>query len=569
MKLSEKRYNEKTCCRTLSAILLWVTPLLLLIPNIALDITEISYCGMDRTINIILPLGVYFFLMSLSPKVGRTVLFFIPLMILCAFQIVLLFLYGESIIAIDMFLNVATTNYHEATELLRNLSMAIVVVCVIYLPPIILATALCIQHARLENGMRFPAKSLGIVLILVGIVLGIIAMAKYEYKPLRKLFPANVISNMVTAFGRTAETEEYHKNSHDFTFDAESLRPDSVPEIYVMVIGETSRSDNWQLNGYKRDTNPHLSHRHGLVSCKKALTESNTTHKSVPLLMSHLNADCFGDSIYEVKGIIDAFKEAGYETAWFSNQKRNHSLIDFFGEVADSAVFITDDNRPHYDGELCEHLHDFLCGDECKKFIVLHTYGSHFNYRERYPQAYNKYQPDDATEATPENRDNLINAYDNTILYTDDVIDSIISTIAAENVPAALIYMADHGEDIYDDDRGRFLHASPTPTYWQLHVPLLIWMSDAYRSQFPEKYTSLLINSGKNVSTSRSAFHTMVSLAGLDTPCYEAEADLSEETYVEPARVYLNDYDESVDFSEAGLRNEDFKAFATARIATN
>ena len=114
---------------------MWIVPLLLLVPNIGLTITEHLYNGWEKAANLLLPLGVYCFLASCWKRVGITTLLSLPLMILCAFQIVLLFLYGESIIAIDMFLNVATTNYNEATELLSNLTPAILTGCTIYLPP--------------------------------------------------------------------------------------------------------------------------------------------------------------------------------------------------------------------------------------------------------------------------------------------------------------------------------------------------------------------------------------------------------------------------------------------------
>lgn len=82
-----------------------------------------------------------------------------------------------------------------------------------------------------------------------------------------------------------------------------------------MVIGETSRALNWQLYGYERETNPLLSRQTGLIAFPKVLTESNTTHKSVPMLMSGATA-CNYDSIYHQKGIITAFKEAGFRTAF-------------------------------------------------------------------------------------------------------------------------------------------------------------------------------------------------------------------------------------------------------------
>lgn len=87
-------------------------------------------------------------------------------------------------------------------------------------------------------------------------------------------------------------------------------------EVYVMVVGETSRANNWGIYGYNRDTNPKLSKVFGLTAFNHVLTESNTTHKSVPMLLSAVSA-CTFDSIYHQKSIITAFKEAGFQTAFY------------------------------------------------------------------------------------------------------------------------------------------------------------------------------------------------------------------------------------------------------------
>lgn len=553
----------------LATALMWAFPLLLIVPCVVLDITEIQYSVPVKTVNILLPAGLWLLLMSVWSNVGRTAVLLLPVAVLCAFQIVLLFLYGESIIAVDMFLNVATTNVNEVSELLLNLGAAIVVVCLLYLPPVVVGGFLWYGGCRVDIRRRRPVLFTGAAVFAAGLLCAAVAACSPAgFRPCRTLFPVNVLSNIVTATHRTMLTESYKEASDGFRFNASDGRPDSGREIYLLVIGETSRADNWQLNGYERSTNPRLSARAGLVSCTKAMSESNTTHKSVPLLMSNLDSQCFGDSIYRSKGVIAAFDEAGYSTAWLSNQQRNGALIDFFGQEADTVCFLNDDGKMHYDMELCAPLASIIDSNkQGKLFVVLHTYGSHFNYMERYPAQYNVFVPDNSAEASPENRDALVNAYDNSVLYTDAVLDSLISIAGNAGCPAALVYLADHGEDIFDDSRKRFLHASPTPTYWQLHVPVLVWMSDGYRARYPQKYAAAVVNSGKNVSSSRSAFHTLMSLAGVDAPCYNPEAAVTETAYAEPRRIYLNDYNEAVDFRHSGLRDYDFAQMKARRIS--
>ncbi len=551
----------------MAVIMLWALPLLLTVPNAVLSITEQYYSIAARIANVALPAGIYLLIAAWSRRIGRTALLMIPLMVLCAFQIVLIFLYGESIIAIDMFLNVVTTNVHEASELLRNLGPAIAVVCALYLPLIIGGIVLCVKRCHTTLPQRRAARMAGIGLSAVGAAAFAVSFAMPGgYRPERELFPVNVCYNMGVASCRTVQAKEYGNTSADFTFDA--VAGSTGPEVVVLVVGETTRADNWQLNGYGRPTNPKLSGRRHLVSYKKALSESNTTHKSVPLLMSHLDAASFGDSIYEVKSVITAFGEAGYRTAWISNQQRNGSLIDFFGEEADSVRFLADEPGPHYDMDIIPHLSRIISADSTERtFVVLHTYGSHFNYTERYPQKFAAFTPDRNMNAEKNNRSELVNAYDNTVRYIDSMLDSVISVLAGSGRPAAMLYLTDHGEDIFDDSRCRFLHASPTPTYWQLHVPVLLWLSDEYVAEYPERYAAARANECADVSSSRSAFHTLLSLGNVGTPFFDASADLTSGSYRLPARLYLTDYNEAAPLGRAGLGDPDYAKLAEAGIS--
>ena len=329
-----------------------------------------------------------------------------------------------------------------------------------------------------------------------------------------------------------------------------------------MVVGETSRALNWQLYGYERETNPLLSRQPGIVAFSKVLTESNTTHKSVPMLMSDITA-CNFDSIYHQKGIITAFKEAGYQTAFFSNQRYNHSFIDFFGKEADTFDFIKEDSLDSAynpsDDELLALVAKELSKGNQKQFIVLHTYGSHFNYRERYPSEDAFFLPDYPVEAEVKYRDNLVNAYDNTIRYTDGFLSRLIHMLEEQHVDAAMLYTSDHGEDIFDDSRHLFLHASPVPSYYQLHVPFLIWMSDTYREAYPEHWQTVTGNKDKDVSSSCSFFPTMLELGGVQTSYRNDSSSVVSPLYTMKPRVYLNDHNEPRPLDDLGMKQPDFQ----------
>lgn len=549
-------------------VLLWFYPLLLIVPNVALDITEYSTAWSKAT-NILLPFGFYILIMGIWKNVGRTALLLFPFLFYGAFQVVLLYLYGESIIAVDMFLNLVTTNVSEATELLGNLVGAIITLLIVYVPTLIWCAISAIKRIYASRPSLLRARYCGVVSIFIGLACMFMAYAfDVRFSINSDIFPVNVIHNTIIAIQRTKATGNYYKTSEGFSYKAHSSRPADKKEVYVLVIGETSRADDWQLFGYGRPTNPLLTKRDGLIAYPKTLSESNTTHKSVPLMLSWVSAENFADSIYTTKSLISAFNEAGFATAYLSNQGRNHSFIDFFAREAQKTVFLTDNGHSHHDEELLPLLHDFIeQSTNGKIMIILHTYGSHFNYKDRYPSSFSVFLPDKTADADVFNRHELINAYDNSIRFTDYILNGVIDMLEDRQCLSGMIYLSDHGEDIFDDKRNRFLHASPVPTYWQIHVPLIIWMSPQFKEAYPMLYANANNNSGKNVSSSRSVFDTMLQLGGIITPYADKTKSLIDSAYTETPRLYLNDHNKAVNLEKAGLRNYDYGMLKQKNIA--
>ena len=281
------------------------------------------------------------------------------------------------------------------------------------------------------------------------------------------------------------------------------------------------------------------------------------------MLLSAADASNY-DRIYRERSIITAFREAGFHTAFFSNQKPNHSFIDIFGMEADDWKFIKNgpqgaSNTP--DEELLLLIAKKLSEGHKKLFIVIHTYGSHFNYRERYPASMAFFKPDNATEAKAVNRPQLINAYDNTIRQTDRLLAEIISMLGKSGAMSAMLYTSDHGENIFDDNRRLFLHASPVPSYYDLHVPFIIWTSQSYITEFPNITKSLTTNRTKDVENSVTTFHTMLHLAGIKTKYRRDSLSVASRHYFSGRRHYLNDHNLPVTLDKTGMNDEDFEMF--------
>ncbi|WP_455593260.1 sulfatase-like hydrolase/transferase [Bacteroides sp.] len=542
--------------------LFYIFLFILIVPNIILCFTE-PLPVIAKVCNVLLPFGCYYLLMTLSRNCGKMFWILFLFIFFGAFQIVLLYLFGQSIIAVDMFLNLVTTNSSEAMELLDNLIPALIFVVVLYVPALILAAISIIRKQKLTTEFVSRQRKRAFVALGIGVVsLAAAYLLEKRYEIESDLYPVNVCYNVGLAFQRNAQTQNYHDTSKDFSFQARPTHPAEKREVYVLVVGETARAMNWELYGYDRNTNPELTKTEGLTAFPHVLTESNTTHKSVPMLLSSISALNF-DSIYYQKGIITAFKEAGYQTAFFSNQRYNNSFIDFFGKEADTWDFIKEDtvdsNYNPSDDELLKLVGKELEKGARKQFIVLHTYGSHFNYRERYPSEMSFFKPDALMEAEAKNRSSLVNAYDNTIRYTDDFLARLVNLLKEQEVDAAMLYTSDHGEDIFDDKRHLFLHASPVPSYYQLHVPFLVWMSDNYQQAYPALQAAAAANRMKNVSSSASFFQTMLQLGGVETPYRNDSLSVVSPLYTEKSRVYLNDHNEPRPLDDIGMKKIDFE----------
>lgn len=546
----------------------------LLLPNIALCYTECLApwaCG----VNVLLPLSLYMLFFSVAKRPGKMIWWAFIFVFFAAFQLVLLYLFGTGVIAVDMFLNLVTTNPGEAMELLDNLAPAVVGVFVVYLPLLILGGVNIRRDSRLSVSFQQRVRHWAMQIGAIGLFC---LLASYlvvdDYRMRNQLYPVNICYNLYLAFERNAASENYREASRDFKFDARSEHSATAPEVYVMVVGETARTHNFSLYGYPRNTNPLLSKTPGIKAFPNVTTQSNTTHKSVPMLLSAASAEDF-ERLFHEKGILAAFKEAGFHTVFISNQLPNHSFIDFLGEQADEHYFLKKEDASqgnHYDEDLLQKLDEILPLADAsssahyryrKLFVVLHSYGSHFNYQERYPRSFAYFKPDSRSEAKSENRRDLLNAYDNTIRYTDYILHGIIERLQKwegvqtktdgvyDQPTSAMLYTSDHGENIFDDERSLFLHAAPKASDYELHVPFIIWTSDGFSKQYPDILKALGENRPKQVQSSLSAFHTMLGIGGIQTRYRLDEYSVASGKYHPTELLYLDDHDEAIPQEDA------------------
>jgi len=342
---------------------------------------------------------------------------------------------------------------------------------------------------------------------------------------MKKVYPSDIIIKLKDAYKGVQQKKNYLNRIDGFKFQAQKKDTLSEQEIYVLVIGETARKHNFGIYGYERETTPNLDTISNLIHFSNVNSTANLTSLSIPFILTRATPSQVSPKLDE-PAILAPFKEAGFKTYWISNQPSGvGSVFGFYSSLADSyknaSVLSKSSN---YDGQLINELEDVLNDTTSKKkFIIIHTIGSHFRYNNRYPNEFEKFKPNLKKGLSIENsislrsKDKIINSYDNSILYTDYILSEFINTIEKQNAISFMYYISDHGENLYDDNSEKILHAYINPTQYELEIPLFIWNSNAYEQTYNSKVMNLQNNKHKALMTTNT-FHTLLDLANISYP---------------------------------------------------
>jgi len=355
-----------------------------------------------------------------------------------------------------------------------------------------------------------------------------------------KACPINMVLGCYHIVSLALEIHSHEKALADFRFGTINTSPEDDNTIIVFLIGETSRYDHWQINGYKRATSPYMLNRQAeLISFDSCFSIANLTTVSVPYMLSRATPST-PRLYYQETSVVDAFHEAGYHTAWIADQSFNNEFLMRIANGCDYAKYVTDDGtQPHFiDTVLLAPLRTVLkC--EGPNMIVLHSLGCHFKYSERYPDEFQLFTPDmkginmremfqavdnDAegiARLKPENmavyhnlKSILINSYDNAITFTDYFIELVLRELEATGRSAVLVYVGDHGENLLDDERNMFLHGTYGGSEYEYHVPLFVWTSPQYARLYPKKIQTMR-NNTKKCFTTMTIFHSLLDLGNI------------------------------------------------------
>jgi glucan phosphoethanolaminetransferase (alkaline phosphatase superfamily) len=352
------------------------------------------------------------------------------------------------------------------------------------------------------------------------------ARLPFDFDAFARSWPFGLMARGVDFYKERVYLADLNRRSANFRFGAHQAAPDNAPQVVVMVIGESSRYDRWSLNGYARDTNPLLAQEPNLVSLADVITSVAATRLSVPVIVSRKPATQSLKDGFSEKSFLTAFKEAGFKTFWLSNQVsfgKFDTPVSVFAKEADVVDFLNlggfSDNSS-YDEVLFRPLQRAVADPAPKKLIVLHSLGSHWNYSHRYPKQFDRWLPslygmDKPVYTDLRLKPQLNNSYDSTILYTDWFLSRVIGTLKDVGQPASLMYVADHGQTLYDNSCRLAFHGHNTQ--YEFHVPALVWYSDQYQQRFPDKVGQLLRHRTARLAT-ENVFHTLLDLADIRYP---------------------------------------------------
>jgi lipid A ethanolaminephosphotransferase len=445
---------------------------------------------------------------------------------------------GQYGVLIDagMLRNFAETNATEVRDLL-SLKLFVYIVLLGVLPSWLL-------WKIPVNYRRWHRELLSKVLVCVASAAVIGGVALVNYQGLSSLFRNHhelrlmvVPSNYIGAsFGYLREQvvsarqpfaklgEDARKTPAWQTHDRKSLT--------VLVVGESARAENFGILGYDRDTTPKLNREAGLIAFTDVHSCGTETAVSVPCMFSNMGRkDYDASKAKNQEGLLDVLKHAGLEVIWRDNQSGckgtcDRVTVDDVSDLKDPVLCANSECRDEILLQGMQHFIDTLNKDTV---LVLHQMGSHGpEYFKRYPKEYEHFTPVCESNALNNcSRESIVNGYDNTLVYTDHVLSTLIDLLRSNQgkVDTAMLYLSDHGESL--GEYNLFLHGTPymLAPEQQKHVAMMAWFSDSYQKSFSVDTHCLQQNREKPLSQD-NLFHSMLGLLEVNSTVYNPGLDM-------------------------------------------
>lgn len=312
-----------------------------------------------------------------------------------------------------------------------------------------------------------------------------------------------------------------------------SANPNGKPNLLVLVVGETARSMSYQYYGYDKPTNAHTQDQ-GLIVFKDTSSCGTATAVSLPCMFSRMGREDYDSRrAYAQDTAVDVLNHGGIKVQWFDNDSGCKGVCD---QVENISIDLNSDpelctGQYCFDQVLLNKLDETLATAERKDtVIVLHVIGSHGpTYFLRYPPEHRKFTPDcqrsDIQNCSP---DELMNTYDNTILYTDYIISEVVKKLQnqQDKFDPAMLYLSDHGESL--GEKGMYLHGAPysIAPIEQTSIPMLAWVSEDFSKDNQLDMACLAEHAAKGGFSHDNLFDSLLGLMNVKTEVYQPKLDI-------------------------------------------
>ena len=363
----------------------------------------------------------------------------------------------------------------------------------------------------------------------------------------RKALPAT--TKTVIEFQREMETYKSLKNRELLKLEATIKDADTCRRICVLVIGESANRNHLGLYGYERNTTPKFSARKDIVVYSDVVNPYSHTLAAVLALYTEATLEN-QKSVDECVSLLDIFYSAGYKTFWLSNQSPvgvYDNAVFNMAQTAENVKFVNIGSNSSFESTLKNSYDELLLPELLKiltanptqnLFITIHLMGSHAAYSKRYPPKFEYFK-----NATDKNQ-KIINHYDNSIRYTDYVLDSMINILnyfsQNSNTTSSFLYCSDHGDNVFDyNNTAGHDYAGYLPDCI-VEIPFIIWLSDTYKKKYPNK-TSHILNNKDLPFMNDDLFHVVLDLQNIETQYFNSSKSVINENYKIPEKRILED----------------------------
>lgn len=434
-----------------------------------------------------------------------------------------------------MLRNVLATDFKEAAELLNRdftahlLLFGALPAALLWVPSLKrrpLGRAAAVRAGWVAGSLALGAASLLLVFA------DFASLMRNQREVRHLITPGNIVAALAgNAWGRAR-----HPAQPPIVVGSDAVLPAAAPgarpTLFVLVVGETARAQNFALNGYFRDTNPQLA-RHDVINYRDAIACGTSTEVSLPCMFSRFGRGQYDEEkILSHESVLHVLARAGVNVLWRDNQSGCKAVCGGLPveQLDHAAVESLCPEGQCMDEILLRGMDQVLRDRQGNLLVVMHQLGSHGPaYFKRYPAAFKRFTPACESEDLRHcSSAEIVNAYDNSLLYTDYFVGKVIDLLgaAARTHDTAMLYVSDHGESL--GEGGLYLHGMPwriAPEV-QTRVPFVLWLSPQFRSARGLDAECLRSQARNNRVSHDYLFHSLLGVFGVATQAYDASFDL-------------------------------------------